>query len=235
MQMFLWDGFNGGAQLDSSFDNGIIAHEYCHGMSTRLTGGAGNSGCLGGNEQAGEGWSDFCALYLTDDETRGDRFTRTVGAYAATNKNGIRPAPYSPDWSINSYTYGQAARLSNPHGRGFFFASCLWDMYLGMVEKYGYDSNRYSPTTGGNNKAFALVVDGLKRQGCRPDFSRSRDAIIEADGAINNGDNVCLIWGAFARRGLGVNSKVGFNENFEVPAECVNLRCTHFWGGSSLS
>ncbi|MEY4538995.1 MAG: hypothetical protein RLZZ306_752, partial [Bacteroidota bacterium] len=39
MQMFIWS--NGGSpayQPDSDFDNGIIAHEYGHGWSTRLTG-----------------------------------------------------------------------------------------------------------------------------------------------------------------------------------------------------
>ena len=41
--------------LDSSFDNGIIAHEYGHGVSNRLTGGGANVGCLWNDEQMGEG------------------------------------------------------------------------------------------------------------------------------------------------------------------------------------
>jgi hypothetical protein len=31
---------------DGDFDNGIIAHEYGHGISTRLAGGRNNSSCL---------------------------------------------------------------------------------------------------------------------------------------------------------------------------------------------
>jgi hypothetical protein len=31
---------------DGDFDNGIIAHEYGHGISIRLSGGANNSSCL---------------------------------------------------------------------------------------------------------------------------------------------------------------------------------------------
>lgn len=38
---------------DGSFDNGIIAHEYGHGISNRLTGGANNSSCLNNEEQMG--------------------------------------------------------------------------------------------------------------------------------------------------------------------------------------
>ncbi|MBO6213523.1 M36 family metallopeptidase, partial [Algoriella sp.] len=50
---------------DGSFDNGIIAHEYGHGISNRLTGPITNSNCLSNLEQMGEGWSDFFALMLT--------------------------------------------------------------------------------------------------------------------------------------------------------------------------
>lgn len=36
-------------------DAGIIIHEYTHGVSTRLTGGPANSGCLGWGEPGGLG------------------------------------------------------------------------------------------------------------------------------------------------------------------------------------
>jgi hypothetical protein len=39
--------------IDGDFDNGIIAHEYGHGISTRLTGGPSNSNCLDNDEQMG--------------------------------------------------------------------------------------------------------------------------------------------------------------------------------------
>jgi hypothetical protein len=42
---------------NSSFDNGVMIHEYGHGISNRLT-GQGYS-CLTSLEQMGEGWSDF--------------------------------------------------------------------------------------------------------------------------------------------------------------------------------
>ncbi|MBA3240105.1 MAG: M36 family metallopeptidase, partial [Acidobacteria bacterium] len=52
---------------DSDFDAGVIAHEYGHGISNRLTGGPSTTSCLGNQEQMGEGWSDFTGLVLTTD------------------------------------------------------------------------------------------------------------------------------------------------------------------------
>jgi hypothetical protein len=46
---------------DADFRSETIPHEYGHGVSLRLTGGP-NINCLTGNEQAGEGWSDFLAI-----------------------------------------------------------------------------------------------------------------------------------------------------------------------------
>ena len=58
---------------DGDLDNAIIIHEYTHGISSRLTGGVGNtSGCLGGNEQAGEGWGDWLAITLLLDPALDD-------------------------------------------------------------------------------------------------------------------------------------------------------------------
>ncbi|NJL12991.1 MAG: hypothetical protein HC913_08355 [Microscillaceae bacterium] len=62
LQVTLTDNRN---YLDSSLDNGIIVHEYGHGISNRLTGGPANTSCLGNLEQMGEGWSDYFALVLT--------------------------------------------------------------------------------------------------------------------------------------------------------------------------
>jgi len=43
-------------KIDGDLDNGIIAHEYGHGISIRLTGGPSDSDCLNNSEQMGEGW-----------------------------------------------------------------------------------------------------------------------------------------------------------------------------------
>ena len=91
---------------DSDFDNGIIVHEYGHGISNRLTGGRLTTSCLattysgGGmtfeSEQMGEGWSDYYALLLTDTNTDG-RGIGTYAVYQPTDGQGIRPYRYSTD------------------------------------------------------------------------------------------------------------------------------------------
>jgi extracellular elastinolytic metalloproteinase len=53
-----------------------------------------------------------------------------------------------------------------------------------------------------------LVLNGMKLQPCRPSFFDARDAIIEADRILTDGENVCLLWKGFAERGLGVDAKV---------------------------
>ncbi len=63
MEMYLCA--NATPNKDGDFDNLVIAHEYGHGISNRLTGGAANSGCLSNSEQMGEGWSDFYGYMLT--------------------------------------------------------------------------------------------------------------------------------------------------------------------------
>src|SRR5690606_14008928 len=88
---------SGPYMIDGTLDNGIIAHEYGHGISTRLTGGSLNSNCLRNDEQMGEGWSDYFGLILTMKvgDTRGQR--RGIGTFATGQPitgNGPRPAPY---------------------------------------------------------------------------------------------------------------------------------------------
>jgi hypothetical protein len=42
---------------DGDFDNGIISHEYGHGISNRLAGGPAKLKLFGNYEGMGEGWS----------------------------------------------------------------------------------------------------------------------------------------------------------------------------------
>ena len=56
---------------DGDLDNGIIIHEYGHGVSNRLTGGPANANALNATQSGGmgEGWSDFYALMFTSKPT----------------------------------------------------------------------------------------------------------------------------------------------------------------------
>ena len=215
-----------GKQYDSDFDNGIICHEYGHGISNRLTGGASNTSCLTNEEQMGEGWSDFFGLVMTHEPGDKGIDRRGIGTYAIdepTTGDGIRNYPYSTSLSINPVTYKDIKSFSVPHGVGSVWCSMLWDMYWDFIAKYGYDPNIYEGK-GGNNTAMKLVIEGMKMQPCNPGFTDGRDAILLADRILNKGANQELIWKSFARRGLGVNADQGSSdsradgiENFEVP------------------
>ncbi|GAA4276211.1 M36 family metallopeptidase [Aquimarina mytili] len=208
MQMFTWSAPN--PDRDGDLDNGIIIHEYGHGISIRLVGGP-SSNQLGGSEQMGEGWSDWFGLMLT--MRAGDRGTdgRGIGTYAlaqSTTGPGIRPTRYSTDRSINNTDYADIGGLARPHGVGYAFATILWDMTWLLIDQEGFDPDFYNGT-GGNNIALALVTEGLKNTANNPGFVSGRDGILQADQDLYNGAYRCLIWKAFAERGVGQDA----NEN----------------------
>lgn len=213
---------------DSGFDNGIIVHEYAHGISNRLTGGPSNSSCLNNDEQMGEGWSDYYGLMLTLRKYDFIKDRRVMGLYALNQDStglGIRPAPYSTDFNVNNFTYKNledSVQLKIPHGIGFVWATMLWDMTAGLVEKHGFDTNLVQGK-GGNNIALKLVTYGLKLQPCSPGFVDGRDAILLADELLYNGENKNLIWCAFAKRGLGYSASQGSSENRFDQVEAFDL------------
>ncbi|WP_415376477.1 T9SS-dependent M36 family metallopeptidase [Patiriisocius sp. Uisw_017] len=219
-------------RIDGDLDNGIIAHEYGHGISIRLTGGASTSGCLTNDEQMGEGWSDWFGLMLTQRSGDQSNTNRGIGTYAIgqpTDGQGIRNAPYNTDFGVNGFTYGNTnntGQISQPHGIGFVWSTMLWDLNWALIDQYGYDPDLYNGT-GGNNLAMQLVIDGLKLQGCSPGFVDGRNGILEADQLANDGVNECLIWEVFARRGLGFSATQGSpfsrtdqSEAFDLPSQC---------------
>lgn len=219
-----------GPEISGDLDSEVIIHEYAHGVSNRLTGGPSNTGCLQNDEQMGEGWSDYLALMLTMNSNDQGEDIRGLGTYdlgQGLEGSGFREAPYSTDFAINDYTYADSNNnVSQPHGIGFVWATMLWEMTWDLINLYGFDPDIYNGT-GGNNIAFQLVMDGMKLQICSPGFVDGRDAILQADELANNGDHRCLIWNAFARRGLGFSADQGspYNradqiEAFDLPADC---------------
>ncbi|MBK8956310.1 MAG: M36 family metallopeptidase [Saprospiraceae bacterium] len=197
--------------LDGDFDNGIIAHEYGHGISNRLTGGPSSSNCLGNGEQMGEGWSDFMSLIVTAKPGDQGSMPKGIGTYALNEKPdgfGIRRRLYTNDMTINEFTYKNVD--PEVHNLGEVWTTVIWDLYWALADKYGYDPD-WKNKNAGNNIAIQLVFDGMKLQPCSPGFIDGRNAILRADTINNQAKNACLIWDVFARRGMGFFAKQGSN------------------------
>ncbi|HXV95454.1 MAG TPA: M36 family metallopeptidase, partial [Gaiellaceae bacterium] len=225
---------------DGDFDTGIIFHEYGHGVSNRLTGGL-NVNCLSGNEQAGEGWSDYYAIsLLLNPELDDPQGTRGLVPYVLFQEsragNGLRPRPYSRDMTIQPFTYDSiksngwlnGTSLALPHGLGHGWAAVLWDLTWDLVDKHGFNPNVYEAwNTGGNNRAIQYVTEGLKLQGCGPGLVVSRAAIVAAADEFSDGEDTCTVWASFARRGLGFSAVQGTtnrndnDEAFDTAPECL--------------
>ncbi|NUO03323.1 MAG: metalloprotease, partial [Saprospiraceae bacterium] len=217
------------ADRDGSLDNGIVAHEYGHGLSNRLTGGPSNSNCLFNAEQGGEGWSDWLGLILSIEPGDAGTDSRGIGTYALNDLSGqgIRRFPYSTDMSINPHTYGSVATSVGVHAVGEIWSQVLWDMTWKLIDAEGFDPDWYNGT-GGNNVALRLVIEGMKLQPCGPGYIDARDAILKADEILYQNAHRCLIWEAFAKRGMGKNADQGSadatgdeTEDFDMPNVCL--------------
>lgn len=220
MQMFL---FSGSPYIDGDLDNSIVCHEYTHGISTRLTGGPSNAGCLFNYEQGGEGWSDYFALmattnWATAQVTDGAK-AHPMGTYAMhqpINGSGIRSHPYSTNTFINPLTYANVQTSGGEeHNIGEVWCAVLWDLTWALIQTDGINKNIFDPAAaGGNSVAMKLVMAGLKLQKCGPGFLDARDAILKADTILYSAKYSCLIWNTFARRGMGFYAKQGSSNSF---------------------
>ena len=215
MQMYLWSG---SPQKDGDVDNGIITHEFSHGISNRLAGGPSQAGCVGNAEQMGEGWSDYYSLMLTQDwanSALADGFDkpRGIGTYALGQPitgAGIRTQKYCTNFAINNRSYA-ASISSQSHTRGEIWCATLWDMTWNIINQAGsINPNLFNAAcTGGNSIALKLVTEGLKLQPCNSGFLDGRDGILAADQLLYNGAYHCAIMQAFARRGMGYDAVQG--------------------------
>lgn len=206
--------------IDGDFDNGVIAHEFGHGINKRLVGGRNNTSCVSATESMGEGWGDYIGkILLLKNVDNGINMsgTGTFVVGQAPDGQGIRPAPYSGDIANNPMTYETLradtanTTYSIPHGVGSVWAGMLWDLTWDLIAIHGFNSDIYDVNgTEGNIVALKLIVEAMKTTPCQPGFVNGRDAILLADQTLFGGANQCAIWGAFARRGLGENADQGF-------------------------
>ncbi|KAK5996575.1 Extracellular metalloproteinase mep [Cladobotryum mycophilum] len=227
MRMYLWTASK--PQRDCAFEAGVVLHEFTHGLSNRLTGGPANSNCLNALESGGmgEGWSDFyaTAIRLKKDDTHSTDYP--MGAWVDNNPKGIRQYPYSTSLTTNPLTYKSLNTQNEVHAIGTTWATVLYELLWNLIDKHGKNDADF-PTldskgvpTDGKFLSMKLVMAGMSLQPCNPTMVSARDAIIDADKSLTGGSNVCEIWKAFAKRGLGQNAKYSSSsrtEDFTVPS-----------------
>jgi extracellular elastinolytic metalloproteinase len=229
MQMFIFTAAE--PDRDGDLDAGIVVHEYGHGISNRLVGGPSNVSCLTNTQQPGEGLSDWWSLVYTAREGDVGTMGRGMGTYALnqpTTGPGVRVQRYSTDPAINTWTYASISGLAIPHGVGSVWAQAAWEMYWALVDQHGFDPNLYNAAgQAGNQRAMLYVNEGLMNSVCRPTFTDVRDGILQAAMDNHGGEDVCLLWSAFAGFGLGADAVSGGpnstapTNGFGIPGMCV--------------
>ncbi len=138
MQMYLFTEKNF-RRTDGSLDFDIVAHEQFHAVNNRAV-GKGATGCVGNglvgeSGGQGEGWGDYIACSMTDDDAEAEYATGEFDI-------GIRRLPYTNyRWSYQSVNgNGLTRRDQQPpdpdpgsipfevHDTGELWAATLWDM-----------------------------------------------------------------------------------------------------------
>lgn len=231
MQLYLWNATT--PNRDAALANGIVADIYAYGAASRLVGGPANPNCLSANEAASMrwGWADWVSLVLTAVPSDTEATPRGLATYLLGQPPtgaGIRVRPYTTNFAVNELTYGHIGTLAVPHGVGTAWGTMLWELYWELVSIHGFNPDIYDDwTTGGNNLALQLIIDGMKIVPCNPGFVDGRNAILVADQVLTGGANRCAIWRAFALRGLGFSASQGSSGSttdgvpaFDLPPEC---------------
>lgn len=196
---------------DSTFDNGIIAHEWGHYAQNRLIGNA--SGLINfQGRNMGEGWSDFHSLMfiVREDDVNLDGNSEWQVPYAATTYvadfySGIRRAPYTPNMEINPLTFQHITSNAeppglpptnggSPHAAGEVWATTLWDVYVRLLNMYEFDIAQARMAT--------YLIASYKATPVTPTYTEARDALLSVMLANDINDYNAAVE-AFARRGMG--------------------------------
>ncbi|MCL1078862.1 GlyGly-CTERM sorting domain-containing protein [Parashewanella spongiae] len=201
----------------SSWDNGIVAHEWGHYISNRLVGN-GNGLINNQGRSMGEGWGDFHALLLLSEESDlsivgNDKLQKPYAAtsYVSSFYSGIRNFPYSTDMDINPLTFKDVSASSpnvfqlengsaEVHDAGEPWAAMLWDSFVGLVndERHTYSEAK--------SRMMEYLVAGYKLTPIAPTYTEARDALL-ASALASDEEDYQVILKAFARRGMGIGAQ----------------------------
>ncbi|KAG8688482.1 hypothetical protein FRC11_005376 [Ceratobasidium sp. 423] len=191
---------------------------YGHGLTNRLTGG-GTGACLQTQEARGlgEGWSDALADWVEQTSAADRDFT--LGSYVLTRN--IRSHPYSTNKATNPLTYASLRTRREVHAIGEVWANIWHEIFAALIKKRGFSADKNDASgTAGNIVGLHLLVDALQIQPCNPTFIAARNAVIQADANRYGGANKCLLWAAFAKRGMGTGATTAKSDSTTLPRDC---------------
>lgn len=214
----------------SALDAEIVLHELTHGMTNRIIGDAAGLNWTPGLGM-GEGWSDYFALSLLNDEPTDDPDGQyAMGAYASyliaylledNYLYGLRRFPYSTDNTVNPLTWADADDITDDmsggipssllgfefagawetHNLGEIWGLTLWEARSRVIAQHGGD------VAAGNEAMLRVVTDALFLTPLDPSFTEARDALFDADCAANACEHEQALWEGFADRGLGYRAE----------------------------
>lgn len=177
----------------TAFDSDVVFHEFMHGVTNRLVGGAMNVDALDSPQSGGmgEGWGDYVACTVND--------VTVVGSWVTSLPGGIRGFPYDSAFPDDFGELGQG-RYTEVHNIGEIWCATLLEVNRNI----------------GARLAMQLVVDALKLSPPNPSFLNMRDAILRAmddartAGRLSDNEHATAfegLWAAFAKFGMGVNAQ----------------------------
>lgn len=224
INMQIWTTNDAGVFADVSFDNGIVVHEYTHGVSNRL------AELVYQTQQGfamGEGWSDYFGLEFTLPYGIDPDGYYPVGEYGAQLfGTGLRTRSYSTQMDINSLTFADFGRVSlsgsEVHDNGEIWMEALWETRAALIKQFGEREGR--------SRMAQIIIDAMKLAPPQSGMIEMRDAILLADRVDYQGASQQQLWGAFAKRGFGAvafsstGNSLATTASFDVPSNQGTLR-----------
>lgn len=125
---------------------------------------------------------------------------------------------------------------SEGHDMGEIWALMLWEVRRNLIEEHGFAGNEIMLELLINSFSILQSVEELELT-----FAEARYGLIDADHGLNSGENKCLIWKGFAKRGLGYLARTPnkkeldelgqpkpvtddtFFQDFSLPEECNGI------------
>ncbi|MGH3470109.1 MAG: M36 family metallopeptidase, partial [Thermocrispum sp.] len=234
---YLWQPLAGAfyaACTDGAYDMAVVAHEYGHAISNRMTGGPDTG--TGATQGQTESWSDliFAEYFRGNGISAGeDANPFALAPYVSGNKErGIRnygmnnsPLNYSDlEYDGNGTT--------SPHADGEIWSAVNFDIAESLNAKYDAQFPSGDPALQercakgelpaeecpGNRRWAQLMFDGFLLQPSGSTMVDSRDAMLAADVLRFGGANQAELWDSFAARGLGETaSSTGADDGQPTP------------------